>query len=291
MSLQKTATVVSSVVAFTLMIIKFTIWIISGSIAVLSSAIDSLLDMFVSIFNYIAVHNAEKNPDKKFNYGRWKIEAMASLFEWIIITLSWLYIIYESINKIIHNEPVTYLGITVVVMIISVLFTWGLVYFLWIVAKKTDNLVIKSDSLHYKTDLYTNVGILAWLAIIHFTWFYLVDSLIWLWIGIYIIYSASDLVKKWFLLLLDVSLANDEVNKIKEIIESEKIVKSYHELRTRKSWNIKFVQVHLVFNHDIRLIDAHRVSDHVEHKIAKLDDKYERKVLVHMDPYDDDLWY
>jgi divalent metal cation (Fe/Co/Zn/Cd) transporter len=42
----------------------------SGSIAVLSSAIDSLLDMFVSIFNYFAVKNAEKPADETFNYGR-----------------------------------------------------------------------------------------------------------------------------------------------------------------------------------------------------------------------------
>jgi len=40
----------------------------SGSISVLSSAIDSLLDLFVSLFNYFAVNNAEKDPDKQFNY-------------------------------------------------------------------------------------------------------------------------------------------------------------------------------------------------------------------------------
>ncbi|MFC1797694.1 cation transporter [Patescibacteria group bacterium] len=54
---------------------------ISGSIAVLSSAIDSLLDLFVSVFNYFAVSNAEKKADSQFNYGRGKIEALASLIE------------------------------------------------------------------------------------------------------------------------------------------------------------------------------------------------------------------
>ncbi|MGB2111380.1 MAG: cation transporter [Patescibacteria group bacterium] len=47
----------------------------------MSSAIDSLLDMFVSIFNYFAVKNAEKPADKNFNYGRGKIEPLAGLFE------------------------------------------------------------------------------------------------------------------------------------------------------------------------------------------------------------------
>jgi divalent metal cation (Fe/Co/Zn/Cd) transporter len=55
----------------------------------------------VSIFNFFAVKNGEKPQDERFNYGRGKIEALASLFEGIIITLSGLYILYESVQKLI----------------------------------------------------------------------------------------------------------------------------------------------------------------------------------------------
>ena len=70
MSLQKIATLVSSSTAFVLVAIKLTFGLMSGSVALLSSAIDSLLDMFVSVFNYFAVKNAEKPADEQFNYGR-----------------------------------------------------------------------------------------------------------------------------------------------------------------------------------------------------------------------------
>jgi ferrous-iron efflux pump FieF len=270
-----------------LAIIKFIVWFFSWSIAVLSSAIDSLLDMFVSVFNYFALHNSEKDPDTKFNYGRWKIEAIAALFEGIIITLSWIYILYESIYKIIVQETVSYLWISIIVMIISVLITLFLVLFLDFVAKKTNNLVIKADSLHYKTDLYSNSGILIWLSIIYFTWINYIDSIIWIIISIFIIYSAYELIKKWFLLLLDVSLDKKEVLKIQEIISSQKLVNSYHELKTRQSWNTKYVEVHLVFSPDIKLVDAHRVSDIIENEIPKIDKKNTWNILVHLDPYDD----
>ena len=82
--------------AVTLLIVKFIVWILSWSVAVLSSAIDSMLDMFVSIFNYIALKNSLKPADEKFNYGRWKIEALAAFLEWLIITFSWLYIFKAS---------------------------------------------------------------------------------------------------------------------------------------------------------------------------------------------------
>jgi ferrous-iron efflux pump FieF len=81
MSLEKIATITSSVTALVLVFIKMTFGLLSGSIAVLSSAIDSLLDMFVSVFNYFAVKNAELPADEHFNYGRGKIEALAALLE------------------------------------------------------------------------------------------------------------------------------------------------------------------------------------------------------------------
>lgn len=287
MSLERTATVVSSLTAFLLLIIKLVVWIMSSSIAVLSSAIDSLLDLFVSIFNYFAIHNSEKEADEQFNYGRWKIEALASLFEWIIITLSGIYILYESVMKLINKEEISFLREAISVMLASVIITWLLVIFLEKVAKKTNNLVIKSDALHYKTDLYSNVWILFALWIIHFTGLYFIDGIVWIIIAAYIIYSAYELIEKGTLLLLDVALPKKEVKKIIKIIKSDKLVNDYHFLKTRESWKFKFVDVHLVFHPLIKLIDAHSSSDRIEDKISKLDKTKQWVFNIHLDPYDD----
>ena len=55
MSPQKRATLVSSSVATLLVIVKLILGVASGSVAVLASAIDSLLDMLVSILNFFAI--------------------------------------------------------------------------------------------------------------------------------------------------------------------------------------------------------------------------------------------
>jgi len=287
MSLTKIATIVSSFTALLLLIIKLIIWFISWSISVLSSAIDFLLDLFVSIFNFIAIKNSEKPQDKNFNHGRWKIEALAAFFEWIIITVSWIYIFFQSIIKIINKETISFLWVSIIIMLISFLITWILVLFLEYIAKKTNNLVIKSDALHYKTDLFTNIWILFALVVIHYTWFYYIDWIIWIIISIYIIYSAYEILKKWFLLLLDISLEKETVNNIINIIKSQKKLNSYHFLRTRESWNVKFVDVHLVFNKEIKLIDAHSISDNIEKQITKLDKNYKWVFNIHLDPLDD----
>ncbi|MFK7780702.1 MAG: cation diffusion facilitator family transporter [Candidatus Gracilibacteria bacterium] len=289
MSLQKTATIVSSITAFLLLVIKFSVGIISGSIAVLSSAIDSLLDLFVSLFNYFAVSRAEKEPDSKYNYGRGKIEALASLFEGLIITGSGFYILYISINKFINKETISYLGESVLVMIISVLITGILVYFLEYVVKKTNNLVIKSDVLHYKTDLFSNAGILIGLVVIHYTGFYLIDSIIGIIISFYIIYSAFELIKTGYLYLMDASIEKKEVKKIKKIIMGHKRVTSYHFLKTRQIGNTKFVEVHIVFNKKMLLLEAHDIGDMIEEEIPKIDIKSEWNITLHLDPYDDSI--
>ncbi|WP_457567184.1 cation diffusion facilitator family transporter [Desulfurobacterium sp.] len=287
MSLQKKATVVASSVAAILVVIKFFVGIVSGSVSVLASAIDSILDIFVSLFNYFAIHNAEKPPTERFNYGLGKIEALAAVIEGVIITLSGLFIMYQGIAKIIHNRPITHLGSSVVVMVLSIIITGGLVVFLEYVAKKTGNLVVKSDALHYKTDLLSNSAVLLSLVIVYFTKFYAVDGFFGVAIAIYIIYSAYELIKEGILILMDVALEDEIVEKIIKIIESTPGVTGYHFLKTRKAGPFNFVDVHLVFNPEISLKDAHDVSDAVEERIKQIDPDKRWEVTIHLDPTDD----
>lgn len=287
MTLQKKATIISSSVAVTLVVIKLIVGIISGSVAVMASAIDSGLDLAVSLFNLFAVSNAEKPADKTFNYGRGKIEAIAAVIEGVVITLSGFFIFYEAIQKILHQEPVTHLSASIIIMVISLIMTGALVLFLNHVANITQNMVIKSDALHYKTDLLSNGSILVSLIVIYFTDFYLIDAILGILIAIYIVYSAFELIQDGVLVLLDVSLNEDIVAKIKEVIQNEPGVNDYHWLRTRKAGNDYFVDVHLVFTPEMLLLEAHRIADNVEAKIKTIDSKANWLINIHLDPYDD----
>jgi len=290
MSLEKKASIVASLTATFLIIIKVTIGILSGSVAVLASAIDSVLDLMISGFNYFALSKASEPSDKTFNYGKGKIEAIAAVIEGTVVATSGVFILYLSIQKLFTNEPIGYLSESILVMLISFVVTLFLVMFLNYVAKKTKNLVIKSDALHYKTDLFTNGAILISLVVIYFTDFGLVDAIMGFGISIYIIWEAYKIIKEGVFILLDGSLEEDEVIQIKEIIQTQKGLTDYHFLKTRNSANINFVDVHLVFeNRHIALLDAHNIADEVEDKIKELDKDKEWVINSHLDPYDDSL--
>ncbi len=287
MTLQKKATIVSSFTAIILIIIKLTIGLISGSVAVLASAIDSVLDLAVSAFNYFAINTSEKPADEDFNYGRGKVEALAAVIEGTIITMSGIFIFYAAIKKAYQKEIVTNLDSSIVVMIISLILTITLVAFLNYVFKKTNNMVIKADALHYKTDVYSNGIILISLAFIYFTNFYLIDSIMGVIISLYIIYSAYEIMKNGILILLDKALDEQIVEKIKEIISDEKEIQDYHFLKTRNSANTNFVDVHLVFNAEISLLKAHYAGDRVEDEIKNINPESSWVINMHLDPYDD----
>ena len=113
MNLPRVATAIATLTAFTLAVAKIVVGVMSGSVAVIASALDSVLDMVVSIFNNIALKVSETKPNSKFNYGKGKIEGLAALFEGLFIIGSGVFIIYEGIRKIIYHEPIVKINFSI----------------------------------------------------------------------------------------------------------------------------------------------------------------------------------
>ena len=289
MTLQKKATIVASATATLLIVLKLFVGILSGSVAVLASAIDSVLDLIVSAFNYFAISKSEQPADSKFNYGKGKIEALAGVIEGTIITVSGLFILYEALKKAYTHQEITHLDTSIMVMLASLIITVALLSFLNYVARKTGSMVVKSDALHYKTDVLSNGAVLVSLVVVHMTQWYLVDTIMGIIIAIYIIHSAYQIIKDGVYILLDASLEEEIVEEIKTIIIGEKEISDFHYLKTRKSANTNFVDVHLVFSPGISLLRAHHAGDRIEESIKALKPLETWVINAHLDPYDDSV--
>lgn len=289
MTLQKKATIIASATAFLLIILKLFVGILSGSVAVLASAIDSVLDLIVSAFNYFAISKSEQPADHKFNYGKGKIEALAGVIEGTIITVSGIYILYEAIKKAYTREEITHLDTSIMVMLASLIITIALLLFLNYVARKTRSMVVKSDALHYKTDVLSNGAVLVSLVVVQMTQWHLIDTIMGIIIAVYIIHSAYQIIKDGVYILLDASLEEEIVEEIKNIIIAEKEISDFHYLKTRKSANTNFVDVHLVFSPGISLLRAHHAGDRIEENIKALKPLETWVINAHLDPYDDSI--
>ncbi|EKE26284.1 MAG: Cation efflux protein [uncultured bacterium (gcode 4)] len=286
MSPEKKAVITASFTAVLLIAIKTAAWIMTWSMAILTSAIDSTLDFFVSMMNFFAIKKSEEPVDQDHNYWHWKIEWFWALFEWIIIFISWLSIIYFSAEKIINNDVLQKTDESIYVMIISVIITFLLVKFLAKTAKETNSLIIKSDLLHYKTDLITNFWIIISLIIIKLLDFPVIDPIISIAIAFYIMYWSIEIFKEWIDMLMDRAIEDKYIDFIKNTVLEHKEIESFHLLKTRKSWKKIFVEFHIVFiNPEISLRIAHTISDEIETKV--LNEISNSEVMIHLDYFDD----
>jgi len=288
LSSERVATVVATSTATLLAIVKLIVGILSNSVAVLASAIDSILDMGISILNFFAIKKAEEHPNEVFPYGKGKIQAIAGVIEGTIITISGLFIIYEAIKKILYEKETQYLNASLGIMLFSILATWLLLRYLLKVANESGNIVIKADALHYKTDLWSNMAVVIALLITYITGWSWVDGLFGLGVGIYIVYSAYEIIQDGVMILLDSSLPSDIVAKIGEIIANHPKVNGYHWLKTRTDGMRNYLEFHLVLNPEMTLEEAHKIAEELEHKIATLEPNRGWVITPHFDPYDDE---
>jgi len=279
---------IAGAVALVLVAIKLSVGFFSGSVVLIASAADSGLDFLVSVFNVYAIHTAGKPGTEDFNYGRGKLEGLASFLEGLVIAGSALLIIVMAVGNLIEERPIDHSDLAIGVMLISVTLTGGLVIYMRGVAERTGNLVVRADSLHYQVDLWTNLGILAGLAIIHWTGWFWLDGLIAIGIALYIFKEVTGLIREGVNMLLDRALDDALLEDIEAIIVAARPgIRDHHLLRTRRSANIYFVDVHLVFNRDTSLLAAHRRSEELEEKIRALDPDKTWEINTHLDPEDD----
>ncbi len=81
---------------------------------------------------------------------------------------------------------------------------------------------------------------------------------------------------------MDEELGNEERDRIMEIARAEKGVLGIHDLRTRRSGQQIFMQMHLDIDGSISLRAAHAISDAVEIRLMQAFP--EAEVIIHQDP-------
>jgi ferrous-iron efflux pump FieF len=280
--LRRLATYASVTVAVLLIAVKFVAWLETGSVALLSSLVDSLLDAAASIVNLIAVRHAMSPADREHRFGHGKAEPLAVLGQSAFITGSAMLLFAEAVRRLLRPVPVDNPPAGIAVMIFSIVVTVGLVLYQRNVVRRTGSIAISADELHYRSDVFLNLGVIAALVLSGALDFPVLDPLFGAALGIWIVYSAVRLARLSLIQLMDHELPDDEREKIREIAQSHPDVIAAHDLRTRIAGPTSFIQIHIEMNRSLSLLRAHEISDEVE---AKLRAAYpQAEVMIHQDP-------
>jgi ferrous-iron efflux pump FieF len=280
--LLRLATNASVATAAILIAAKLVAWVMTGSVSVLASLVDSMMDVAASLINLFAVRYSLMPADHEHRFGHGKAESLAGLAQTTFISGSAVFLILQSVDRLLHPRPLEDVGIGVGVMVFAILATLALLILQRHVIRVTGSTAIKADALHYTTDVLTNVSIIIALLLSGFGW-QGVDALFALGIAAYILYSAWHIGHEAFQLLMDRELPDDQRQRIREAAHSHGQVRGIHDLRTRRSGHDIFIQMHLELDDELSLFDAHGIADQVEARIREIHP--EADILIHTDPH------
>lgn len=275
------ATSASVATALLLIVGKLVAWSLTGSVSVLASLVDSLMDATASIINLFAVRYAMAPPDAQHRFGHGKAEALAGLGQATFIAGSAVFLCLQAVNRLLHPEPLGDVGVGIGVMSFAIAATAGLLLIQRHVIRRTGSTAIRADSLHYLTDLVTNASIIVALLLGHFGWPGL-DPVFAIGIAVYILKSAWEIGAEAVDLLMDKELPLEMKRRIVRIARAQPGVLGVHDLRTRQSGHVYFIQLHLELADALPLIEAHAIADCVEAGIAAQFPGAE--ILIHQDP-------
>ncbi|TCZ76337.1 cation transporter [Paenibacillus albiflavus] len=268
---------------FAVVTLKLIVGILTGSVAVMSEAIHSSLDLMASIITFFSVRISSKPPDKNHPYGHGKFENVAGTIETLLIFVAGIWIIYESVNKLLHPEPIRLPMLGVTVMLIGAAANLFVGRIVKRVGEQMNSVAMRSNALHLMTDVYSSLGVAVSLLIVGFTNFQMIDPIIGIIVALYIMKEAYSLGKESFLPLLDTRLDKEEEKQVREIIESYKNeFIEYHALRTRRSGPEEYIDFHLVVPSSTDIETAHDLCDRIEKQIQQT--LFRAQVFIHLEP-------
>lgn len=267
--------------AISLLIIKSVAYYLTGSASILASQVDSLMDIGMSLVNLFAVRYALRPPDNEHRFGHGKAEPIAGMVQAGFICGTSIILLYTGFASIGSPAPLSKTGVGLMVMVVSTVATAALVLYQLYVVKCTGNSVIKADSLHYSIDILMNISVI--LALLLDQWgMHWADGVFTIAIALYVLHSAWGIGHEALQNLLDRELDDQTKEQILKIVYSVALVKGVHDVRTRQSGQIIFIQLHIELDDDLSLLHAHDVSVEVENELRKRWPTAD--ILVHLDP-------
>lgn len=267
-----------------IVLIGLKVWALleTGSVAILSILVDSTMDLLASIITFVAVRVAMEPADSDHRFGHGKAEALAALFQAQIIMLLALGIVWKAFQAWSEERPISNPEIGIFVALVTIGATLALVLYQQHVVRMTGSIAVRTDQIHYQSDLALNVAVIIVLILEGYAKMMGVDSLIATAIAAWMVYAAMKSFRDAIDMLMDRNWGQDEHGMIHKIVMGHPQVKDMHELKTRTSGYDRFIQLHLVVDADLSVLNSHMISDEVE---QLLKEKYHNaEIIIHIDP-------
>ena len=268
-----------------LIIMKLIASFVTGSIGIRADAIHSLIDLAGAVIGYIGIKISSKPPDKQHAFGHGKAENISGTIISLFIFAAAGMIAYQAIDRIISGGEVELVTVGIYVTAAAIIINLIFAAYALKVARKTDSVALEATARDMQADVYSSIAVLIGLVLVLATGLAILDSIIALLVAVLILRTAIITFKKSFSGIMDTALPKEEVDIIKSVLVEHKTqIVDFHALRTRKSGNQRFADLHLVMHRTISVEEAHDMTDHLEEDLKK--QLPNLSITIHVEPCD-----
>lgn len=268
--MNKKTTAASAIIGGVLIFaVKLYAWWISGSVALLSDALESIVNILASLMMFASVVISERPPDDDHMYGHQKIENISCLIEGLLVIFAGILIARAAYGRLTSPVELLELNYAMLISLFATSLNGLLSWLLMRTADNTGSLALEGDAKHLLSDVISSVGVVIGLFIGERFGIPILDPVMALIVAVLVFKMGIDLIRKSGGGLMDESCAETE-KEIRRIMDRHhhRYV-DYHNLKTRKSGEQVFAELHLSLDGSISVQEAHDFTDHLEGDIMK----------------------
>jgi cation diffusion facilitator family transporter len=257
---------------------------LSGSVALLADTIHNFGDAATAIPLWVAFALARRRPTERFTYGFGRLEDLAGVAIVLIMALSALLAGYEAIMRLVHPQPVAYLGTVAVASLVGFLGNEAVAIFRVKVGHAIGSAALIADGYHARVDGWTSLAVLVgalgvWLG------YPLADPVIGLVITaaiLWLVWQSGTMVLHRALDGVDPEVIHELRHAAAHVSE----VQAVTEVQARWVGHYLRAEVSIAVASALSVAEAHAIAKEVRHQLLH-HVRYLSGVIVHVDPADE----
>ncbi|MCL2655862.1 MAG: cation diffusion facilitator family transporter [Betaproteobacteria bacterium] len=271
--------------AIVTIVLKSAAWWVTGSAGLLSDALESFVNLAGAGFALWMLLIAHTPPDERHPWGHTKAEYFSSGFEGTLIFIAAVLICISAIPRLLHPEPLQRLDFGLLLAALSAVINFATAHVLQKAGQRLHSIALEADAKHLMTDVWTTVGVIAGLGLVYLTDWLWLDSVIAILVALHILSEGWRLMRASVRGLMDEAMPQAEQHKIVAILDDFAAQElRWHNLRTRRAGQKRFIQVDLLVPPQWTVEKAHALADTVERRIAA--ELFGAHVSTHVEPID-----
>jgi cation diffusion facilitator family transporter len=268
------------------MALKTGAYLLTGSVGLLSDALESGVNLAAALVALATLSYAHSGEDADHNFGHEKAEYFSSGIEGALIFVAAGAIVWSAIPRLAAPQPLEQIGMGLALSVLAAGANLLCGWFLLKGARDHRSITLEADAHHLLTDVWTTVGVIAAVAVVHYTGWNLLDPLIAIAVALQILWIGWSLIRRSFEGLMDRAIPADERKQIVDVLEQVKAIGGdYHRLRTRLSGKKSFVDVHILLPGAMTVNEGHDLAHRLEMEIAAVVPHVE--ILTHLEAIED----